>query len=28
MLLPDASSDFYKIDLSGNQQTNIQKAEK
>lgn len=28
MLLPDATSDFYKIDLSGNQQTNIQKAEK
>jgi acetolactate decarboxylase len=28
MSLPDISSDFYKIDLSGDQQNNIQKAEK
>jgi acetolactate decarboxylase len=28
MVLPDMASDFYKIDLSGNQQSNIQKAEK
>jgi acetolactate decarboxylase len=28
MVLPDMSSDFYKIDLSGDQQSNIQKAEK
>lgn len=28
MILPQAGSDFYKIDLSGNQQSNIQKAEK
>jgi acetolactate decarboxylase len=28
MLLPDSSSDFYKIDLSGNQSANIQKVEK
>jgi acetolactate decarboxylase len=28
MILPEAGSDFYKIDLSGNQSSNIQKAEK
>lgn len=28
MILPDSNSDFYKIDLSGDQQSNIQKAEK
>ena len=28
MILPDSGSDFYKIDLSGNQSSDIQKAEK
>jgi alpha-acetolactate decarboxylase len=28
MILPDSGSDFYKVDLSGNQSSDIQKAEK